>query len=283
MKHPHFDLTLPSDELLFTCVGARVMSRKVCHEWPLSCVERVVFEGEIQKYCKTTRPPSMEIEAYAALTSPMLVPHVVVSQTGPCSTILLDAFLGQRLSREFVEGVSFGPFVEYLRSQLAAISGKRPVFVDFSTLDNVHRHLTEMVERLHRRFGKGMTPGIDPTLLQLVEECIYSQSVGEAFIQDAVYSNGDLSADNVLVYGHDVRVIDWQFPRVASLNVELVNLYTSVGIDPRSRLSRAEVAAGLLCKVRWLAECADEWLTNCSYYDEITGLITQVEELGTMA
>ena len=282
-KHPHFDLMLPSDELLQTCAGRSIKTRHVCHEWPLSCVERVLFEGGIANYCKSMRSPSMEIEVYASVSSPLLVSHQVIAREGPWSSILLDAFPGQKLSRETIDRAGTAAFADELRGKLSAISGGRPVFVDLSTVDKVHGHLTVTVERLHRRFGEGAVPEIDPSLLRVVEQCVSNQAILEAFIQDAVYSNGDLSVDNVLVQGNEMRVIDWQFPRIASLHVELVNLYQSLGIDPLANLSKAVVAAGLLCKIRWLAECADKWLTQCSYHVEITGLLTQLRGLGRVS
>jgi hypothetical protein len=224
----------------------------------------------------------MELEVYASLTSPILVPYQFIGHHGQCNSFLLDAFPGKRLSREFVEAFGFSAFVDDLRGKLKAISGERPVFVDFSTSDRVRSHLTVMVERLHRRFGSASDFGVDASLLQLAEQCVSSKLVHDAFTHDVTYSNGDLSADNILVCENDLRVIDWQFPRVASLSVELVNVCDSLGIDPLSRLTRAEVVAGLLCKVRWLAECADEWLANCSYQNEITTLLQRIMLIGEL-
>lgn len=278
-KHPYFDLLLPTKETLEQCVGARVQDRKVFHEWPLSCVERVVFEGGIEKYCKTMRPPSMEIDAYAALTSPLLVPHIVVAHSEPCSTLLLDSFAGQCLTSDVVEKAGLFAFIDSLRDRLKSISANGPVFVDLSSVQKVRENMTIMMERLHRRFGVGATPEIDPVLLGLAEDCSMDAKVIDAFLDDAVYSNGDLSAGNILVRNDDIRVIDWQFPRIASLKVEAVNLCTTLGIDPRAILSDSIIAAGLLCKVRWLAECADVWLPLGSYHNEITTLLRQIATL----
>lgn len=282
-KHPHFDLMLPSSEMLLRCVGAPVLERNICHEWPLSCVERVVFDGGLEKYCKSTRPPSMELEVYASLSSPILVPYQFIGHHGVCSSFLLDAFPGKRLSRELVEAFGFSAFIDDLRGKLKAVSGEQPVFVDFSTSDNVRNNLSVMGERLHRRFGQRDQRGIDTSLLQLAEKCISSKLIHDAFMQDVTYSNGDLSADNILAFERELRVVDWQFPRVASLNVELVNLYDSLGIDPLLRLTKAEVVAGLLCKVRWLAECADVWLTACDYRSEISALLARIRGIGVFA
>jgi len=280
-KHPYFDLMVPTDQLLLSRVGLLVQERNTCHEWPLSCVERIVFAGGITKYCKSMRSPSMEVEVYTNLTSPVLVPHLVVSKNGPYSTLLLDAFPGQRLSREHLHERGLSELIESLRAHITSPPGKLPIFVDLSSASQVQEHLDVMLTSLHRRFGAETATSIDPSLLRVAQECAHSEPIRDAFIQGIVYSNGDLSADNIVVAGREILVIDWQFPRLASLNVELVNLYTSLGIDPLSRLSKAEVAAGLLCKVRWFAECADRWLTHCQYQDQITELLKQLKDLGT--
>jgi hypothetical protein len=281
-KHSHFDLMLPSNEVLNKCVGARVKERGVCHEWPLSCVEKVIFDGEIEKYCKTMRPPSIEIEVYSSITSPLLVPYLVVAKSASYDILLLDSFSGQRLSHDAVEKVGFSAFVDNLKCNLSTISGARPVYIDLSTVDNVRTNMATMLERLQKRFAIGALTDIDPSLLNLANNCANSREVCEAFIQDVVYSNGDLSADNILVLGNEMKIIDWQFPRLTSINVELVNLYTSLGIDPRIVLPDPVIAAGLLCKIRWFAECADTWLPNGGYQIEITKLLEQIRNLKLM-
>jgi hypothetical protein len=139
--------------------------------------------------------------------------------------------------------------------------------------------MNEMLERLRRRLGPNAPSQIDPELVDLAEQCVASREVQESFIQDAIYTNGDLSAANILVSANEMRVIDWQFPRVASFKVECVNLCTSLGIEPREIFQDSVVSAAILCKVRWFAECADVWLQWCDYKEEISALLGVLGDL----
>lgn len=279
IKHPHFDLMLPADQMLERLVGCAIKERRACHEWPLSCVERVEFEGGLCRYCKSMRLPTMEVEAYCALQSPVLVPHRVVLNDGNHSILLLDSYPGTRLTREVVESVGINEFFSRLREALGTITGPRPVFLDLSTVDKVRGHMSVMLERLYRLFGAESNWTIPKELLRIASVVATTRAVEESFVDDAVYSNGDLSADNILMCGDDIRIIDWQFPRIASYQVEMVNLCTSLSIDPRTTLSKAAIAAGLLCKIRWFAECTDLWIYNGGYDVFITGLLTQIAQL----
>jgi hypothetical protein len=270
---------LPSDQTLERHVRASVMSRSVCHEWPLSCVERIVFDGGQEKYCKTTRAPSREIAAYRSLQSPLLVRAMIIAESEDSSTILLDGFPGKRLTKEFVERDGLSNFICALKRGLSNMQGVGPVFVDLSTVEKANTEMRKMLDRLRRRFGEGAPRRIDSDLLQIAELCATSPQVQASFVQDAIYSNGDLSADNILVSDNEMRIIDWQFPRLASFDVECVNLFISLGLDPRGILPDSVVAAALLCKIRWLAECADVWLTGCDYQEEISSLLRTLRGL----
>jgi hypothetical protein len=278
-KHPYFDLMLPSNEMLEKHVGAAVIERSVRHEWPLSCVERIVFGGGVEKYCKTMRAPSMEIAAYSTLHSPLLVRAMVLAESSDSGVLLLDSFAGSHLTKEVVEQDGLARFIDSLRHHLANIQGDGPVFVDLSTVDKIQTKMNEMLERLRRRFGQNVPSQIDPELIDLAERCVASREVQESFVQDAIYTNGDLSAANILVSANEMRVIDWQFPRVASFKVEGVNLCTSLGIEPRDIFQDSVVAAAILCKVRWFAECADVWLQWCDYKEEISALLGVLGDL----
>ena len=249
-KHPHFDLMLPSNETLQEYVGAAVIERSVRHEWPLSCVELVIFDGGVKKYCKTLRPPSMEIAAYRSLKSPLLVQALLIAESADSGALLLDSFDGKHLTKEVVRQNGFVTFVDSLKEQVSTIQGVGPAFVDFSTVDKVKNKMSEMLDRVRRRFGPNAPGKIDSGLIELAERCVASREVQDSFIEDAIYTNGDLSAANILVSDDDLRIIDWQFPRIASFKVECVNLCTSLGIEPREIFKDAVVAAAVLCKVR---------------------------------
>ena len=275
-KHPHFNLLLPVDSVLEQLVGVQIISRVVCHEWPLSCVERIEFAGGPLKYCKTTRPPSREIDVYSSLQSEILVPHHVVRHDPDGSILLLDSFSGSPLTREVVESAGAPKYFGRIREKLSTLSGERPVFLDLSSVDRVREQFGIMLERLYRLFGSTSDAPISIELLQVATDTAKSPAVERSIIDDPVYSNGDLSADNILVMGDDTRIIDWQFPRLASLSVEMVNLYMSLGMNPRTILPDAAIAASLLLKVRWFAECAELWVPDGGYQELISQLLGQI-------
>lgn len=112
-----------------------------------------------------------------------------------------------------------------------------------------------MLGRLRRRFGDNAPRRIDSDLLEIAEQCATNPLVQASFIQDAIYSNGDLSADTISVSDNEMRIIDWQFPRIASFDVECVNLLHRLGLI-QERFSRFGYCRGVTmqgsvaCRVR---------------------------------
>jgi hypothetical protein len=180
---------------------------------------------------------------------------------------------------EIITQLGFEVVLRQLEEKLSTLVGTPPVFVDLSLLDNVRANMSAMIGRLERLYGAGAPYPIDRTLLDVGITLARARAVEDALIEEARYSNGDLSAANILIGDDQMRIIDWQFPRIASLRVEAVNLLESLGINPRVHLRDEDIAASILCKIRWLTECAEVWFSSYGYCDEVTGLLSSLGAL----
>lgn len=278
-KHPYFDLLLPSNSLLESLVGHRIEGRVTCHEWPLSCVEVIDFEGGGLKYCKTMRPPSVEVEVYRSLSSPILVSYQVILQSDYSTSILLDSFDGARLTPKVVLSYGFDAFLRILYEKLGSLVGTKVVYLDLSTQELVRLQMSEMVERLWRLYTTEPERQIESALLEVTSKLARSEVVEQAFIEGARYSNGDLSAENILIKDEEIKIIDWAFPKIISSRVEAVNLCRTLGLDPYQYFTDEIIAASLLLQVSWYVECAEVWFPIHHYRDEVRSLLLQLSKL----
>ncbi len=132
-KHPHFDLLLHDDGELAGYINGPVYQRVTLHEWPLSCVQRVVHYDARRFIYKAQSGPTVEADFYAAALSKLLVGGRTIYREGPYTCLLLENLEAPPLA-------SLGlPEVEALRvgrdllDEIARIGGKYPVYLDVSS------------------------------------------------------------------------------------------------------------------------------------------------------
>ena len=90
-RHAIFSrICLHSNDELADALGASIAERETIHEWPLSCVQRLVLDGGEKIVYKAQLPPTVEATFYKEAVSPLLTAHRVLAHSGECITMTLD-------------------------------------------------------------------------------------------------------------------------------------------------------------------------------------------------
>jgi len=76
----------------------------------------------------------------------------------------------------------------------------------------------------------------------------------------------------VFVLPDGYRVIDWAYPRLGPLNVDLAALLESLGFDPFRHVDAGIVGVLGFLRIHWLTQCAKRWIPQATKtYDRLTG------------
>jgi len=90
-RHPVFSrIRLHSDSELAETLGAGIVERQTIHEWPLSCVQRVVLEGGERLVYKAQLSPTVEPAFYEHAISSLLTGHRFLAKVDDCEIMTLD-------------------------------------------------------------------------------------------------------------------------------------------------------------------------------------------------
>src|SRR5437867_12312984 len=90
-RHPFFtDILMHTDDELAETLGAEIVERETIHQWPLSCVQRLLLDDGAKLIYKSQLPPTVEPEFYASASSPLLLGHRVLEKLGDCDTMAID-------------------------------------------------------------------------------------------------------------------------------------------------------------------------------------------------
>jgi hypothetical protein len=253
--HPVFpDIQLHSDEELAEALGAGIAERQTVHEWPLSCVQRLVLDDGTRLAYKSQLPPTVEAAFYERASSPLLPGGRPLGNLGACQTLAIDWIDAPSLrdvARDDAQLVAYGRRV---LTQIGAIRGDLPVYLDVGsagawsaaaevTLDKL-RHLIR-----DRRFGL-----VDVDTAERVAAWTASGEVLARVADGSRVTHGDLKADQVFVTGDGYRVIDWQRPVVAPPEVDLVSLLVGERMSPRRFVDSTVVAIFWFLRLHWAVQ-----------------------------
>lgn len=254
-KHPFFtDILMHSDDELAERLGIDFLERETIHQWPLSCVQRLLLEDGTKLIYKSQLPPTVELAFYEHASSTLLPGHRALEKLGDCVTMTID-WIDAPLLRD--EARSDAELVHHGRqvvAQIAEIKGDLPVYLDVGSTDAwlaVGEVALEKLEKLilDRRFGSTELAAVDR-----VRRWATSARVIDAVTQCPRLIHGDLTAQQVFVVGDGYRVIDWQRPVIGPPEVDLVALLVGQRLDPRPHVDPSVVGVFWFLRLYWAVE-----------------------------
>jgi len=277
-RHPYFDLVLHDDEEMSALLGCRIVERRTLHEWPLSCVQRVITADDTRIIYKAQAAPTIEPEFYAAARSALLPGARTVYRTERHACMLIEFIDAPRLADlrlPAAEVVRIGRAVIEAMSQ---IEGQPPTVLDVGSPAAWNAVSESMLGALRGLVVAGRFTAVDAEALRAIERASASESVLDAVSAPAALIHSDLGGDNVFVLAQGHRVIDWQFPKRGPTDLDLAILLESSGLDPRDYVDTGFVRLMVLLRIVWLTACATRWFTSGveSYDRQIAQLSAQL-------
>jgi Phosphotransferase enzyme family len=259
--HPFFtNILMHSDGELAAALGVEIVERETIHEWPLSCVQRLVLGDGTRLVYKSQLPPTVEPEFYQSASSPLLTGHRVLEQLGDCATMTFDwieAPLLRDVARSDAELVEHGRRVV---AEIGEIRGELPVYLDIGSAEAWSAVGEVALEKLTKLVGDGRFGSTDLDAVDRVRRWATSPPVVDTITERPRVIHGDLTAEQVFVTVDGYRVIDWQRPVLAPPEVDLVALLVGAvtdrraALDPRGHVGAAVVGVFWFLRLCWAVE-----------------------------
>jgi hypothetical protein len=223
--HPFFtDILMHSDNELAETLGIDIVERETIHQWPLSCVQRLLLDDGTKLIYKSQLLPTVEPEFYESASSALLLGHRVLEKLGDCATMVIDwtdAPLLRDVAGSDVELVRHGRQVV---AQIGEIRGELPVYLDVGSADTWLAAGEVALEKLRKLVLDGRFGSTDLDAVDRVRRWVTSARVVDTVTECPRVIHGDLTAEQVFVTDDGYRVIDWQRPVFGPPDVDLVAL-----------------------------------------------------------
>ncbi len=260
-RHEHFELWLHDDAELAEHVDCAIAERTTLHEWPLSCVQRLVLADGRRLVYKSQSPPSVEAEFYRIVRSGLLVEAATIHESDGHSCMLLehvDAPLLDSLHLPEDEVVRGGRRV---MEQIAELDGGLPCFMDVGTEEKWHARFDETIATVDSFVREGKYAHTAPEHVRVLERAATSGPVLTVVRESSGYLHADFTGDNVFAMPDGTwRLIDWQYPRYGPCDTDLVSLLESLGFDAVPHVGAGPVLARRLLSVDWVVQCTARWI-----------------------
>lgn len=277
--HPFFDLLLHADTELEDHFGSPLYERRTLHEWPLSCVQRLVFEDGRRLVYKAQSGPTVETEFYRRASSPVLSSVEVLYREGTYSSLSMEYLDAPRLWDLHLDPEKLQHIGEDLSRQIQRVTGDYPVYLDLSTWERWQQVMCEMIANLRGLVKAGAYTCVSTAMVEVVAHAAEHSTVQAAFTGPAGLVHGDLAGDNVFALPDgSYRIIDWQRPILGPTGLDLAHLADSFEIDPRGWVDQGLVTAFSLLRIQWLVECTLRWFPagRDTYDSSIAKIIEQI-------
>jgi hypothetical protein len=259
--HPFFtNILMHSDDELSERLGVDLVERETIHEWPLSCVQRLLLADGARLIYKSQLPPTVEPQFYERASSPLLTGHQVLDKLGDCATMTfdwLDAPLLRDVAQSDAELVSHGKQVV---ERIGEIQGHLPAYLDIGSASAWSSVGETALENLRQLVQDGRFKSMDRDVVDRVRAWASSATVMDAVTECPRLVHGDLTAAQIFVTGDGYRVIDWQRPVVGPPEVDLVALLVGAVGDrgptrePRRYVDMAVVGVFWFLRLYWAVE-----------------------------
>lgn len=270
-KHPYFDLYMHDDQELAAHVGGEIVERERLHEWPLSCVERIVTAyGQWIYKCQSG--PTVEAAFYTLARSDLLTLAQTLYQADGYTCTLseyVDAPLIEDLDLSEAQALSI---TRQVRARMDAIEGDLPYMDDIRTPESWQSLVDGTLEHIAGLIEQGRYIQTMPERVEELREWAHSKETLQATQRKAGYVHGDFTGDNLFVLGEgDYRVIDWQRPYYGPTELDVASMLESLEFDPLQVVGPGIVQIRSFMQIRWFTACAVRWFPDgAETYDRLT-------------
>jgi serine/threonine protein kinase len=278
-KHDDFDLWLHDDVELAKIHGTNVITRERIRGWPLSVVERIVFNDGASRIYKAYRNTPAEMMFYRQIRSRHIPKIYHTHSADDRHWLLLEDVKGQHpadLTRD--ELIDLACRAGKIINSTGAIELCR---YDLSArgYDDFAVSVIELLSALHENEKLKTVNG---ETIKYVKAALLHTEVKRTVDGECTLLHGDLKCDNILIRPDgSLVIVDWQNTLFGPEEIDIYTLLASQDADP---LPVAGIGPEILrsaLTIKWFADCIDRWLPYWSdFYDkQIDKTVTHMKQM----
>ncbi|MCL2665460.1 MAG: ecdysteroid 22-kinase family protein [Defluviitaleaceae bacterium] len=273
-KHKDFEIWLYDNDELAAVHGAKVISRELLHEWPLSVVEKITFDGSISRIYKAFNNLPVETKFYRNVKT-QNIPKAFYNHSNDNRHWLLLEDAGKHypgnLNREQTLNLAY-----QARKIINGLGS-----IDFHLYDLSEKHYPSFVNVLigllnNLRHNQKLK-AVDEAAIARIEKALHHPEVLRATRGKCALLHGDLKCNNLLKKPDgEMIVIDWQNVLYGPEEIDIYNLMADKKMNPVSIAGIGPEILRYALAIKWLADCIDRWLPHwAEFYD---GRIAETEK-----
>jgi len=247
-----------SDEELAESLGAKILERETIHQWPLSCVQKLLLDGGGKLIYKSQLPPTVEAQFYRLAGSSILPKHRVLDRLGKCDTMVIEWIEASLLSDMVLSEDGLLDHGKRVVGEIAEIQGELPAYLDIGTASAWSDVAAATLRKLEVLIRNKRFKSLSEKHLRGVETWTELESVIQGMTERTGIIHGDLKADQIFIVGNEYRVIDWQRPVRGPVALDLVSLLEGQRIDSRKYIDLNLVKGFWFLRLHWAVEAQVE-------------------------
>jgi hypothetical protein len=281
-KHPYFDLWLHSNDELGALLAVEVLERETLHDWPLSCVQLLhLADGRQLIYKSQDRRGTVEPEFYASVGSSLLPRYWNLGNFNGSVTMAFEFIDAPLLIDLNVDERTALHHLGRLMALIGQIDGDPPVYADIGTPHRWLLLVDETLDTLEGLIAQGQFHFVQRKAVWQLNNWARSSITLAAIQSRPGVIHGDLTPENIFVTPDGYRVIDWQRPKRAPVDLDEINFLDAQGYDPLGYKRPALVGLYWFLQLHWFVTCKATLFPQGEVYDEevaaLAGKIIQLE------
>jgi hypothetical protein len=275
VKHPHFDLWLHGTEALEASLGQPILGRATIHDWPLSCVQRIDCADETFIY-KAQLEPTVEPDFYEAASSNLLPDHRYLGRINGSYTMVLEYLAGATLADQPIDAGDLLALGARLQDEINGIEGELPAHVDIGSEDKWLSFVDETLRTLSALIRRSVFARVSRDTLSRLRQWAESAGVVELVETRSAFCHGGLNGGNIFMIRDELRLIDWQRPRITPPSVDIAGLLIGKGHDASAHVGREAVQIYFFLMISWCVECQVEFIPQVHYEQHVLAAASQI-------
>jgi hypothetical protein len=277
-KHRQHDLWLHNNSELSNLLGSEILSRKTLHEWPNSCVQRILLKNTRTYIYKYQSGGIVEFLFYKNAVSPILPKAWTLWEDSWYSCMIIEYLETPIFGQPNIsESVLFETSV-LLTEEIQKIKGNFPVLLDISSYPKWVDMVCETIKTLRKNIHANRTYGTGMQDIDFIEKNVLSSSIQDIYQTQVGLIHGDLNGGNIF-YNGEYKIIDWQSCKLAPIVLDQAGFLSRQGIDPSKYISSEATFMLYFIGIWWLIKCQMKIMQERNFDEGITYFINMMKKI----